>query len=325
MAMMMRAFAISLVFPAALADLPAPGEYAVEHLTITDAGLEPLSGVTTRDYVITFPSNSSQGQRFPLISYAHGAAGGRVDMLAYQHHFNDLASYGFVVIAPKSCFMGCPAPKNASKALLELSESGGCLPWVDGPQWTRFVYENTRAIDYAKNETAKDSEWAAKIDWSAGVGTAGHSMGGETSVQLASAMLAKKYNVKAMVCEHCLACLKTGDLITTPAMFMTGTGDYEVFPNQVKDAYTKDTAAPKSFRNEKGRGHTEMLDLLVQYNPAVARHAAAFYKVWLNGDRKDYYDIVYGNGSTSFCHYADMYECEHDMGGMYKTSVEIVV
>jgi dienelactone hydrolase len=233
-------------------------------------------------------------------------------MLAYQHHFSDLASFGYVVIAPRSCFMGCPGPT----AVLEQPKVTGCLPWVDGDGWIYFVHENTRALDYARTQSDAGVEWASKIDWSKGVGALGHSMGGESLTQLAGAELSAKYNITAAVCEHCLACKETGDLIQTPAMFMTGTGDYEVTPAQVKDAYTKDSVTPKSYRNEKGRGHEEMLDLLVQYNPGVARHAASFFEVWLKGDRQNHYDIVYGDGPTSFCGYADMKHCEHTMGDM---------
>merc|ERR1711862_601332 len=101
--------------------------------------------------------------------------------------------------------------------------------------------------------------------------------------------------------------------IETPAMFMTGTGDFEVLPAQVKSSYKNDSATPKSYRNDKGRGHTEMLNLLVQYNPAVASHAAAFFKVHIAGDTDVYCNQVYGTGADSFCNYADMYECAHDM------------
>lgn len=228
-------------------------------------------------------------------------------MLAYQTHFDDLAAYGFVVIAPKSCFMGCSPPANATK----LSSTGSCLPWTDGSQWTSFVHENTRAIEYAK---VSSEAWATMIDWSAGIGVAGHSMGGEVVSQMGSVQFAEQYQVKAVVCEHCQMCVVDGTAIATPAMFMTGTGDYEVMPRQVKGAYQEDSATPKSFRNEKGRGHMEMLNLLVQYNPAVASHVAAFFKVHVAGDTDVFYKQVYGDGADSFCKYADMYECMHDMG-----------
>jgi len=292
----------------AMAEKPALGTYKTSHVEVTDAGHEELSGIDTRDYVITYPETTGS-EKFPLIIYAHGAAGGRVDMLAYQTHFNDLAAYGFVVVAPKSCFMGCKPPKNSGSWL---GATGACLPWTDGPQWTSFVYENVRAIEYVKKTTS--AAWASSIDWDAGLGVAGHSMGGEVVSQMGSSVFAKKYNVKGVVCEHCLMCIKTGDIIETPAMFMTGNGDFEVLPSQVKAAYTNDTTAPKSYRNDKGRGHTEMLNLLVQYNSAVASHAAAFFKVHINGDRGTFYNQVYGNASDSFCNYEAMYECMHDMG-----------
>merc|ERR1711908_175109 len=44
---------------------------------------------------------------------------------------------------------------------------------------------------------------------------------------------------------------------------------WTTIPAQVKSSYKNDSATPKSYRNDKGRGHTEMLNLLVQYNPAV--------------------------------------------------------
>jgi len=289
-----------------MADKPALGTYKTKHVTVTDAGLEQLSGIATRDYVITYPEGGSD-EKFPLVVYAHGAAGGRIDMVAYQTHFNDMAAYGFVVIAPKSCFMGCSPPKNSSS---EVEAAGACLPWTDGPQWTSFVHENTRAISYAQKNTAAD--WAAIIDWKSGLGVAGHSMGGEVVAQMGSSTFAQKYNVKGVVCEHCQMCVKTGDIIETPALFMTGTGDFEVVPAQVKSAYTADTTKGKSYRNDKGRGHTEMLNLLVPYNSAVASHAAAFFKVHINGDKGTFYNQVYGNGTDSFCNYEDMYECMHD-------------
>lgn len=302
----MARFLAAALLSGAVADKPAAGTYKTSHITVTDDGLEPLSGKKTRDYTITFPKGAGD-DKFPLLVYAHGAAGGGIDILAYQKTFTDMAAYGFVVIAPQSCFLGCNPPKS-----YELDSAVGCLPWVDGPQWKSFVYENTRAVDYAKNQTS--TQWASLIDWEAGIGVIGHSMGGEVVSQMASAAFAEKYNVKAAVCEHCLMCKVGGDVITTPAMFMTGTGDYEVEPAQVKGAYKEDKMAPKSYRNEKGRGHTEMLNLLVQYNSAVASHAAAFMKVHITGDKGTFYDQVYGTGADSFCNYANMKDCEHDMG-----------
>jgi len=152
------------------------------------------------------------------------------------------------------------------------------------------------------------------IDWHAGVGTAGHSMGGEVVSQMASTEFAQKYNVSAAVCEHCLMCIKKGDLVSTPALFFTGTDDVIVGPRKTKKSYSLDSTAPKSYRNQKGKGHLEMLNLEVQYNPAIASHAAAFFNVHIKGDTDVYYKQIYGDGDDSLCGYGKMKECEHDMG-----------
>lgn len=285
----------------ASASKPPAGSYGHSMMSVTDDGLESLSGVKSRDYQIAYPLSGADGEKFPLIVFAHGAAGGGVDTLAYEKHLGDLASYGFVVIFPKSCFMGCSPPKS--------EELGETSPDFCYQAWPSFVYENTRALEWARNQTT--GPIANLVDWDAGAGVAGHSMGGEVVSQLASNDFAEKYNIKAAVCEHCLMCIKTGDLIQTPAMFMTGTLDYEVTPKKVKAAFQSDTILPKSYRNQKGKGHLEMLNLEVQYNPAVASHAAAFFNVWLKGDQDVYYNQVYGDGEDSFCGYGSMKECEH--------------
>lgn len=297
---MARIFASLAVVAAATK--PAPGTYEHKKVKFTDDGLEERSGISSRDYQIAYPSNGANGEKFPLIVYAHGAAGGGVDALAYEKHLGDLASYGFVVIFPKSCFMGCSPPKE--------EELGAESPDFCYGKWPSFVYENARALDWARNQT---DEFASVIDWSAGAGVAGHSMGGEVVSQLASKEFAEAYNIKAAVCEHCLMCIETGDLVSTPAMYMTGTLDFEVSPKKVKKSFDLDTTAPKSYRNQKGKGHLEMLNLEVQYNRAVASHAAAFFNVWLKGDKDVYYNQVYGTGDDSFCGYDGMKECEHVM------------
>lgn len=300
-------------------DLPPAGAYKTAATQVTDEGLQVESGISSRNYHIVYPSSAKKGEKFPVVAFAHGFLAGGLALDLYNTHLAGIASYGFVVIAPKSCILGCSPPKDAVElsSSMDVNVQADCIPFTDGTRWTSFVHENTRALDYAKNHSS--APWASIIDWDAGAGIVGHSMGGETVSQMAAGDVAKRYNIKAAVCEHCQQCLKRGGLIETPAMFITGTGDAIVFPKQVKNAYNEDKTAPKSFRNDKGRGHLEVLDFKVQYNPAVASHAAAFLNVWLKGDKGDFYDQVYGNGTASFCGYEDMYEC------MHTTSQSVVV
>jgi len=310
---MFRSLVASALVAGVHGAVPAAGSYETTALQVTDDGLQVETGITSRNYHIVYPSSAKSGEKFPVVAFAHGFLAGGLALELYDTHLAGIASYGYVVIAPKSCILGCSPPSDAVElsSSVDVDVQADCIPFTDGTRWTSFVYENTRALDYAKNQSS--TPWASVIDWDAGSAVVGHSMGGETVSQLAAGDFAKKYNVKAAVCEHCQQCLKRGGLIETPAMFITGTGDAIVFPKQVKNAYDEDMTAPKSFRNDKGRGHLEVLDFKVQYNPAVASHAAAFLNVWVKGDRSDFYEQVYGNGTDSFCGYEDMYECMHSM------------
>lgn len=306
-------------FVRASAELPPAGNLHVKTMTAEDQGLEPGSGVKSREYLIAYPEGASAGDQFPLVVYAHGFLAGGAITQFYTKHLKELAEYGYVVVAPKSCIFGCfpwfaedaEDPRGADSSP-QVGE-GGILPCL--PQWPTFVWENARAVTYARNQSDTGAAWAAAIDWDAGAAIVGHSMGGEAIVGMAEAELAKQYNIKAMVCEHCFPCKNTGDLVTVPSLWMTGTTDIIVPPSVTKGQYVLDTFAPKSWRNEKGRGHLEMMDSTLNplntYNPGVASHTAAFLNVWLKGDQGEFYDQIYGNSSTSFCGYAETKECEH--------------
>lgn len=287
------------------------GNYSVSFETFVDHGLEPLSTVLSRTFEVFTPVNGTDSQQFPLLVFAHGAAGGGVTMEIYREHLRDVASFGFIVIAPSSCFMGC---------------SGSYVPDWHGcfPRWPSFVHENIRAIKYAQSRSEEGTEWARKIDWGTGVGAFAHSMGGEAAVQLAG-KFASDYNVKAVVCEHCYPCHETRAQIDKPALFFTGNEDFIVTAQQVKAAYTADAATPKTYANARGRGHLEMASLPSSYNSAMSMQTAAFMKVWLSGDKGYFHDIVYGDGPNSVCGYASMVECEHDLGNLTALAQPVLI
>eukprot|EP00930_Biecheleria_cincta_P099163 TRINITY_DN90806_c0_g1_i1.p1 TRINITY_DN90806_c0_g1~~TRINITY_DN90806_c0_g1_i1.p1 ORF type:complete len:315 (-),score=30.94 TRINITY_DN90806_c0_g1_i1:119-1063(-) len=302
---------LSIVFSTSCASRAHLGNYNVSFESFLDHGLEPLSTVSTRTFEVFSPANGTESQQFPLLVFAHGAAGGGMDMEIYREHLKDVASFGFVVIAPSSCFMGCSGSYVADRH--------GCFP-----RWPSFVYENIRAIKYAQNQSKEGSEWARKIAWETGIGAFAHSMGGEAVVQLAG-KFASEYKVKAIVCEHCFPCHETGAQIDKPALFFTGDQDYIVTAKKVKAAYATDTATPKTYANARGRGHMEVTSLPLSYNPAISMQTAAFMKVWLSGDNGHFHDVVYGKGPNSVCGYAPMVECDHDLGKSTALAVPVFV
>ena len=91
---------------------PTQGPYATASATYE----VPSFDHSDQHVWIIYPSNASAGSKFPLISYAHGmAGGGDLDILGYTALFNQMASFGFVVAAPKSCNEGCKQPGGLSK------------------------------------------------------------------------------------------------------------------------------------------------------------------------------------------------------------------
>ena len=88
-----------------------------------------------------------------------------------------LASYGFIVVAPFSCDSGCKDKTHDARWTSCLPG----LPPVGGEAWAPWYAEGFKAIDWARNMSANVS--AAPIfhhvNWAAGVGLVGHSMGGQ--------------------------------------------------------------------------------------------------------------------------------------------------
>ena len=55
-----------------------------------DYGFHPpqvdVLDASDRRALVFFPSNASSGEKFPLIEYAHGAAGGNIDLIGYDRY-----------------------------------------------------------------------------------------------------------------------------------------------------------------------------------------------------------------------------------------------
>jgi len=253
---------------------------------------------------------------FPLISYAHGMAGGDIDLLAYASHFYRLASWGFVVAAPDSCDVGCT---DASGGAPWTNCAG--LPDVQPALWPAWYGEQLKAIDWARNQSAGGSSDAvfSTIDWEAGVGIAGHSMGGQATALSASAACARAWGIRAAVLHHNANGNVTGGgnvgvNISVPIAAFTSDGD-SIWPEtmQMMAAFNTSAAAdtlPSVLRDVVGFSHLEPLLAPPIENPLLATYTAAFFKVFLNGDRGEFYDAIYGgSGPSSLCGHAPMADC----------------
>ena len=84
------------------ASLPDYGPYTVKHKTYV------LNFMDETDKNVDIYSPVMESKKFPFIVYSHGAyGGGDIDYAAYIPLLESVASYGFIVAAPRSCSVGC--------------------------------------------------------------------------------------------------------------------------------------------------------------------------------------------------------------------------
>ena len=77
--------------------------YKTGFTTFQVDGFDP----TDRTVEVYFPVDTKSGN-FRLISYAHGnGGGGSGERLAYESLLAGIASFGYVVVAPQACNVGC--------------------------------------------------------------------------------------------------------------------------------------------------------------------------------------------------------------------------
>jgi len=263
---------------------------------------------------VFYPTGNQVGEKFPLISYSHGMLGGAIgpihyESIAYGALFNQLASHGYILVAPEDC------------------NSGGCLDKVNSPYtncaglppvapdgWASYYGEQLKAIEWAHNQTVAGDEIFSMVDDAAGVAIAGHSMGGQATALSSHFQCTKKWNIKVAALHHSAdGDTSIGNLgvnVSVPMAGFGSSGDAGC-TQETRDITTSSTVYPKLFRNEKGWSHLEPLSvpLIAKYNPPLGLMTAAWFKVHLSGDRGDYHDLIYGDASDSLCNYAEMAEC----------------
>jgi len=279
---------------------PVIGPYATSAKTLTNDALDK----SNNGVVLTYPSNATKGQKFPLIAYAHGMAGGGIDIIGYELIFHQMASYGFVIAAHKSCSNGCTCGRS------RWTECNG-LPTVKPAKgWPEYYGETLKTIEWAKNSSG---DVFALIDWSKGVGISGHSMGGQSTTNAATKACTQAYDIRAAVIHHSAngdtGHGNIGSNVSIPTASFTSTGDN--IWKETRDIYEAipKAAGSKVYRNVVGFSHLEPVLVPPIENPFLATFTAAWFQIYLNGDKGEYYDLMFGSGATSLCKHAEMKEC----------------
>jgi len=292
---------------------PPAGPYSVESRVDTVPALDR----TNQQMRIFWPGNATAGQKFPMISYIHGMASGSLVenwLKVLDRLFEDIASWGFVIVAPSSCGqltgLACHDKVNAP-----YTDCGGLSP-VKPNGWASFYGEQLKGIEYAQNQTKAGDVFADLIDWSTGVGVAGHSMGGQATTLASCAACAKKWDIRSACLHHSANGDTTvgniGVNVSVPLAAFTSSGDG--IWHETHDIYTSASVIPKVYRDQVGFSHLEPITVLGSYNPWIATMTAAWFKVTLNGDTGKFHSMIFDNSThPSLCNYAPMAACEtHD-------------
>eukprot|EP00729_Bicosta_minor_P013944 gene13944-32501_t len=262
----------------AAASVPTHGPYKVESNIFNVSSLDS----SDPSIVMVYPNNAPANATFPLLAYAHGAAGG-----GYYALWTQIASHGFVIAAPRSCSMGCKA--------------GG---------WRTYYSEQLKTIDWVKNSSAMlPPKPFSLIDWTPGVGIVGHSMGGEATIRSAQAIYTRPRNIRAAMLHHPF--VGPGDFgskIAVPIAAFTGTADNICYPNETVKVFDAVPATvPKMLRNQVGIDHLEPVLIPPIENEYLGTYTAAWFKVWLLNETGDYKTMIYGNRANySLCDSAPM-------------------
>jgi len=312
---MKTAFAASVLATASAFGPDGLGPYDTKSKTYKVPILDAKGNHQKMD--VFYPANATAGETFPLISYAHGMAGASIgpiefQALAYGDLLNQLASHGYIVVAPETCSEACGGD-NAP-----YTDCAG-LPPVKPNGWASYYGEQLKAIVWAREQKQTDDEIFAMLDVEAGAAIAGHSMGGQSTSLSSHFACTEKYDIRVAALHHSAnGATSIGNIgvnVSVPLAALGSSGDAGCTA-ETRDIYESSTVYPKYFRNEVGWSHLEPLSvpLIAKYNPPIGLMTAAWFKIHLSGDKGVYHDLIFGDAADSLCKYADMKECMVEEG-----------
>jgi len=296
----MRACVALLLVASGVATPPTKGPYT----TARETNKYSIQGVDSGKLHVYYPANAKAGEKFPLISYAHGLAGGSVDLFGYTAMFNQLASWGFVLVAPNTCNLGCSDPVKSPWADCNVAAVTGKNPDADG--WNTWFGEQIKAIDFAKQQ--KDDIFDL-INWDVGVAIAGHSMGGQATAWAAHKNCTSQWNIKTAAIHHGVWGT-TNAQIGVPVAAFGSTGDASI-SMKTKQVFTQSPVTPKIWRYIVGSSHLEPVLEPPAENPLLATYTAGWFKYTMGLDTDGYWQgmIFDKTNPDSLCNSQNMSEC----------------
>jgi len=254
---------------------PKPtGPYKTTYKSFTNSGMDK-----TNDHIDVVYPVAPAGTVFPLIAYAHGF--GDEAYSVYHDLFDEMASWGYVIGAALACKDGCISDCKDGR--------------LDPPCFGHYYKQQLKVIDWA------NAQAALPINKTCGVGVAGHSMGGQSTLYSA-AYNSSTHNIKAAAMHHAFTHTYPA-IADVPFITFTGTADDVAPPFMANGIFNaKGAFGTRGLVNKKGANHHEPT---TDYNPKIATYTIAWFKVYLDQTPQahgtDFAGQLYGNGTASLC------------------------
>jgi dienelactone hydrolase len=214
----------------------------------------------------------------PLVLFSHGYHGNRNQSTVLC---KALADAGYLVVAVNH--------KDAN-----LGSGGPEANIVRTDKWTEATYKDRRDDLVAVLHFLRtDPVWAARVDWSLGVGLMGHSLGGYTIFGTAGAWPSWKQHecrISAVLglSPYMPLFRNQGQIsqLGVPAMFQTGNLDVGVKPSLVRGGIFEATSSPAYYVEFGRAAHFAWTDLNGEYQKVIAHYCIAFLDRYLKGDQE---------------------------------------
>jgi len=261
--------------------------FAYSALDVTDRGIEAVYPVLTEE-------QEAAGDVFPIIAYAHGFGDGGDHVMGHYTGtthplLEELASWGYVVLAPRSCDEGCLL---SCKTLRD-----------DPPCFGRYYEQQLLTIDWARSPAAAAANLPINTSL---VAVAGHSMGGQATL-FSAAYNATSHRIKAAALHHAFT-HEYPAIPSIPHLIFTGTDDTTAPPYMANNIFNAKGAFPsRGLLNKAGAKHDEPggSDGGAAYNPMLPIYTVAWFKVHVDETPQwrghDFRSMIYGNASDSVC------------------------
>ena len=181
---------------------------------------------------------------FPVIAYAHGFGDGGDHVMGHYTGathplLEELASWGYVVLAPRSCDEGCLFDCSTLKD--------------DPPCFGHFYHQQLLTIQWARSAAAAAAGLPINTTL---VAVAGHSMGGQATL-FSAAYNATSHNIKAAALHHAFT-HNYPAIPSIPHIVFTGTDDSTAPPPMAYNVFNANGAfSIRGLVNKAGAKHDE--------------------------------------------------------------------